>query len=102
MKHALTTAPLLSYPDWTQGFTLRTDASYAGLGAVLRQGEKVVAYLSRGLSEAEAKWDVRELECLAVIYACEQLRRLGKIEQGQNESPLGRTPTLLGWSRTPR
>ena len=54
VKHALTTAPLLSYPDWTQGFTLRTDASYAGLGAVLRQGDKVIAYLSRGLSDAES------------------------------------------------
>jgi len=41
---------------------------------VLRQGEKVIAYLSRGLTPAETRLDVRELECLAVIHACESLR----------------------------
>jgi transposase InsO family protein len=74
IKTALTTAPLLAYPDWTKAFTLRTDASIDGLGAVLMQGGKVIAYLSRSLSPAEAKYDTRELECLAVIYACENLK----------------------------
>jgi len=74
LKHALSTAPLLGFPDWTKSFTLRTDASIEGLGAVLRQGDKVIAYLSRSLTPAETRLDVRELECLAVHYACESLR----------------------------
>ena len=74
LKHLLTTAPILAFPDWEQSFTLRTDASYDGLGAVLRQGDRVIAYISRGLTEAEKKLDVRELEISAVLFACEQLR----------------------------
>ena len=74
LKHLLTTAPCLAFPRWDEAFTLRTDASYEGLGAVLRQGTRVIAYLSRGLTAAEARLDVREIECLAVLFACEQLR----------------------------
>ena len=74
LKKALSTAPVLGYPDWTKSFTLRTDASIEGLGAVLRQDDRVIAYLSRSLTPAEARLDVRELECLAVLYACESLR----------------------------
>ena len=74
LKQQLSSAPILAYPDWDQAFTLRTDASIEGLGAVLMQEGKTIAYLSRSLSAAEKKYDTRELECLAVIYACENLK----------------------------
>ena len=51
LKHALTTAPVLAYPDYTQPFILETDASLKGLGAVLSQKGKdrevrIIAYAS--------------------------------------------------------
>ena len=54
LKHALTTAPVLAYSDYTQPFILETNASLKGLGAVLSQkgkdGEvRVIAYASRSL-----------------------------------------------------
>ena len=58
LKHALTTAPVLAYPDYTQPFILETDASLKGLGAVLSQkgkdGEvRVIAYASQSLRPSE-------------------------------------------------
>ena len=58
LKHALTTAPVLAYPDYTQPFILETDASLKGLGAVLSQkgkdGEvRIIAYASQSLRPSE-------------------------------------------------
>ena len=54
LKHALTTAPVLAYPDYTQPFILKTDTSLKGLGAVLSQKGRdaevhVIVYVSRSL-----------------------------------------------------
>ena len=58
LKCALTTAPVLAYPDYTQPFILATDATLKCLGAVLSQkgkyGEvRVIAYASRSLQPSE-------------------------------------------------
>ena len=58
---------------------MNTDASYRGLGAVLAQwdeaqSERVICYISRALTEAEAKWHSNDLECLAVVWAVTKLR----------------------------
>ncbi len=58
---------------------MRTDASHAGLGAILLQAdengaERPITYASRTLSDDEVKWDTREQESLAVIWAAENFR----------------------------
>lgn len=72
LKQLLTSAPVLARPDFTQPFTLKTDASNVGLGAVLTQiqsgEEKVIAYSSRTLTSCEKNYSVTEKECLAVLW----------------------------------
>ena len=57
LKSALTEAPILAYANYAEPFVLYTDASNAGLGAVLAQlqdgRERVVAYASRSLHPSE-------------------------------------------------
>ena len=71
------TAPVLVSPNFELPFLLETDASKDGLGGVLAQvsslGEQVILYLSRATSMDEEIWDPRELEALAVVWACEKL-----------------------------
>ena len=71
LKKALTEAPILSYPDFTQPFLLSTDASDDALGMVLGQKqngrEVVVAYGGRKLNPAARNYSVTEREALAVV-----------------------------------
>ncbi len=79
LNHALTNAPLLSFPDYTSPFTLCTDASSLSIGAVLMQSSEaqrpyVIAYASRVLNSAESKYSVTHLEALAVVWALKHFR----------------------------
>ena len=68
LKGALCKDSVLQSPDFGQHFTVQTDASGVGLGAVLLQGEvdnkKPVAYISRKLFPQETRYAAVELECL--------------------------------------
>lgn len=78
VKNKLISAPILTCPDFSRPFVLQTDASTSGLGAILSQeypeGEKAIAYASRGLTAAEKKFSTTEQECLAVLWAIEKFR----------------------------
>jgi len=73
LKQALTSPPILAYPDYSKPFVLHTDASSNGLGAVLYQNfdgiDRVIAYASRGLSQAEQRYQVHKQEFLALKWA---------------------------------
>ena len=73
LKNKLVTPPVLVYPRFGDEFTLETDASILGLGAVLSQKQPdgrlhPVAYASRALSPTEKNYSVTELETLAVVW----------------------------------
>ena len=72
VKQALTNLPVLQYYSLSQEVTIQCDASKTGLGAALLQDGKPVAYASRSLSEAEARYAQIEKECLAIVFACEK------------------------------
>ncbi|WVZ63831.1 LOW QUALITY PROTEIN: hypothetical protein U9M48_013429 [Paspalum notatum var. saurae] len=67
LKKRLTTAPVLTLPDLTKGFTVYCDASKEGLGCVLMQEGKVIAYASR--QKHEVNYPTHDLELAAVVHA---------------------------------
>ena len=69
LKTRLTTAPILVLPDTRNGFQVYCDASRHGLGCVLMQEGKVVAYASRQLKPHELNYATHDLELCAVIHA---------------------------------
>jgi hypothetical protein len=71
---ALTEAPVLQAPDPSQPYTLVTDASGYGMGAVLLQNGKPTAYLSKRFSAAEMNYSVSEQELCATIFALKTWR----------------------------
>ena len=69
LKKRLTSAPILSIPSGTGGFVVYSDASKNGLGCVLMQNGKVIAYASRQLKEYERNYPTHDLELAAVVFA---------------------------------
>lgn len=69
LKNKLVNAPILTLPESGKRFTLYTDASRIGLGCVLMQEGKVIAYASRQLKKHEQNYPTHDLELAAVIFA---------------------------------
>eukprot|EP00253_Pinus_taeda_P022101 PITA_22101 len=69
LKHLLTMAPILSIADPNKDYVVYTDASKEGLGGVLMQEGRVIAYESRKLKEHEQRYSAYDLELVAVIHA---------------------------------
>ncbi len=76
----LTSSPVLIFLDFSEEFTLCTDASDIGLGGILMQeknGEpQPIAYASRLCNAAERNYSITERETLAVIYCLEHFRNM--------------------------
>ncbi|WVZ90444.1 hypothetical protein U9M48_036746 [Paspalum notatum var. saurae] len=69
LRKLLTTAPVLAQPDVTKPFDVYCDASGQGLGCVLMQEGRVIAYASRQLRKHEANYPTHDLELAAVVHA---------------------------------
>jgi len=69
MKWRLTTTPILIIPDTSKVFEVYCDASYHGLGCVLMQEKRPVAYASRQLKVHEKNYPTHNLELAAIVFA---------------------------------
>ncbi|GKD35081.1 putative reverse transcriptase domain-containing protein, partial [Tanacetum coccineum] len=69
LKQKLCEAPILALPEGNDNFVVYCDASHQGLGAVLMQREKVIAYASRQLKLNEENYTTHDLELGAVVFA---------------------------------
>ncbi|KAA0041239.1 pol protein [Cucumis melo var. makuwa] len=69
LKQKLVTAPILTIPDGFGSFVIYSNASKKGLGCVLMQQGKVVAYASRQLKSHEQNYPTHDLELAAVVFA---------------------------------
>ncbi|GJT26913.1 putative reverse transcriptase domain-containing protein [Tanacetum coccineum] len=69
LKQKLCEAPILALPEGNNDFVVYCDASHQGLGAVLMQREKVIAYASRQLKPHEENYTTHDLELGAVVFA---------------------------------
>lgn len=74
LKAAMTSTPVLALPDFKEQFILETDACDSGIGVVLMQKERPVAYLSKALGPVRQKLSIYEKEFLALIMAVEKWR----------------------------
>lgn len=70
----MTSAPILIIPERDLDYIVYYDASREGLGCVLMQGGKVVAYGSRQLKTHEKNYPTHDLELAAVIFALKSWR----------------------------
>ncbi|GJV24171.1 putative reverse transcriptase domain-containing protein [Tanacetum coccineum] len=69
LKHNSYSAPILALPEGSENFIVYCDASHKGLGAVLMQKEKVIAYASCQLKIYEKNYTTHDLELGVAVFA---------------------------------
>ncbi|WVZ93199.1 hypothetical protein U9M48_039199 [Paspalum notatum var. saurae] len=74
LKKLLTSAPILPQPDITKPFEVYCDASGSGLGCVLMQEGRVIAYASCQLRKHKVNYPTHDLELLVVVHALKKWR----------------------------
>ncbi|KAL4565288.1 hypothetical protein LXL04_029376 [Taraxacum kok-saghyz] len=74
LKSAMVTAPLLALPDFQSPIVVECDASGRGIGAVLMQNRKPIAYYSKALSDRNLAKSAYEREIMALVLAVQHWR----------------------------
>ncbi|GKD05939.1 putative reverse transcriptase domain-containing protein [Tanacetum coccineum] len=74
LKQKLCSASILALHVGSENFVVYYDASLKGLGAVLMQKEKVIAYVSRQLKIHEKNYTTHDLELGAVVFTLKMWR----------------------------
>lgn len=69
LKTALTAAPVLQLPDFSQEFIVECDASGTGFGAVLHQGQGPMAFFSKQFAQRHMKVAAYERELIGLVQA---------------------------------
>ncbi|GKA44189.1 putative reverse transcriptase domain-containing protein [Tanacetum coccineum] len=93
LKQKLYSAPILALPEGSENFVVYCNASHKGLGAILMQNEKVIAYASRQLKSLQHILDQKELNMrqrrwleLLSDYDCEIRYHPGKANARKEEN----------------
>ncbi|TYJ98702.1 pol protein [Cucumis melo var. makuwa] len=94
LKQKLVTAPILRVPDGLGSFVIYSDASKKGLGRVLMQQGKIVAYASRQLKSHEHNYPTHDLELAAVVFALKIWRHYLYGKANVVADAISRKPTL--------
>jgi hypothetical protein len=74
LKDAMTTPPLLALPNFQIPLILETDACATGVGAVIMQEGKPLAFFSKGLGPVNSALSIYEKEALAILLALKKWR----------------------------
>ncbi|GJY63092.1 putative reverse transcriptase domain-containing protein [Tanacetum coccineum] len=74
IKQKLCSAPILALPKGSENFIVYYDASHKGLGVVLMQNKKVIAYAFPQLKIHENNYTTHDLELGAVVFALKMWR----------------------------
>ncbi|GKB35460.1 putative reverse transcriptase domain-containing protein [Tanacetum coccineum] len=74
LKQKLCSALILALPEGSENFVVYCNASHKGLGVVLMQKDKVIAYASRQLKVHEKNYSTHDLELGAVVFALNMWR----------------------------
>ncbi|KAL4318769.1 hypothetical protein GQ457_18G015560 [Hibiscus cannabinus] len=74
LKKAMTTTPTLAMPNFNDHFIIECDASGDGIGAVLTQQGKPIAFMSRALGVTKRSWSTYAREMLAIVQAIQTWR----------------------------